>query len=177
MGSTSRDIKSVSETVPMATSFEFDLEGNSSKQSLQTKNLGFHLVESGDGRQSNGYNHAGSGTTRMVNLHGKPMSSDLSKTGGWFAAFFIFGKFPQFNSVLLFLYLLLLYVGSPGFVKPHSVCFITLGLYVCHLRSLVMSNHIINVLLCIAAARCIMYSLFHSIHSENLCEPMYPIGE
>ncbi|KAE9454820.1 hypothetical protein C3L33_13288, partial [Rhododendron williamsianum] len=91
MGSTSRDIMSVSETVPMATSFEFDLEGNSSKQSLQTKNLGFHLVESGDGRQSNGYNHAGSGTTRMVNLHGKPMSSDLSKTGGWFAAFFIFG--------------------------------------------------------------------------------------
>ncbi|KAI8526734.1 hypothetical protein RHMOL_Rhmol12G0018900 [Rhododendron molle] len=92
MGSTSRDIKSVSETVPMASSFEFDLEGNSSKQSLQTKNLGFHLVESGDGRQSNDYNHAGSGTTRMVNLHGKPISSDLSKTGGWFAAFFIFAK-------------------------------------------------------------------------------------
>lgn len=59
-------------------------------ESLKSKKLGMYFVES-DNRRSpfaGGYTTLG---TTPVNIHGKPIT-DLSKTGGWLAAFFIFGK-------------------------------------------------------------------------------------
>lgn len=53
------------------------------------KKLGFYFIESDDRRTAFGRGYTG-GTT-PVNIHGKPIA-DLSKTGGWFAAFFIFGN-------------------------------------------------------------------------------------
>ncbi|KAJ0669549.1 putative proton-dependent oligopeptide transporter family, PTR2 family proton/oligopeptide symporter [Helianthus annuus] len=55
-----------------------------------SKKLGMYFVES-DNRRSpfaGGYTTLG---TSPVNIHGKPIP-DLSKTGGWLAAFFIFGN-------------------------------------------------------------------------------------
>ncbi|KAL7604351.1 hypothetical protein Lser_V15G14510 [Lactuca serriola] len=59
-------------------------------ESLKSKKLGMYFVES-DNRRSpfaGGYTTLG---TTPVNIHGKPIT-DLSKTGGWLAAFFIFGN-------------------------------------------------------------------------------------
>ncbi|KAK9934241.1 hypothetical protein M0R45_021393 [Rubus argutus] len=53
------------------------------------KKLGFYFIESDDRRTAFGRGYTG-GTT-PVNIRGKPIA-DLSKTGGWFAAFFIFGN-------------------------------------------------------------------------------------
>jgi peptide/histidine transporter 3/4 len=63
------------------------LGGNS--DSVQRKKLGIFFIESDDRRTAFGRGYTG-GTT-PVNIHGKPIA-DLSKTGGWIAAFFIFGK-------------------------------------------------------------------------------------
>ncbi|KAM7269041.1 hypothetical protein ACFE04_024538 [Oxalis oulophora] len=64
------------------------VEGNSNN-SLHRKKLGIYFVESDNRRMAFGRGYTG-GTT-PVNLHGKPIS-DLSKTGGWLAALFIFGN-------------------------------------------------------------------------------------
>ena len=61
--------------------------GNS--ESVKRKKLGIYFLESDDRRTAFGGGYVG-GTT-PVNIHGKPIP-DLSKTGGWIAAFFIFGK-------------------------------------------------------------------------------------
>ncbi|KAK9276093.1 hypothetical protein L1049_005624 [Liquidambar formosana] len=53
------------------------------------KRLGIYFMESDDRRTAFGGGYTG-GTT-PVNIHGKPIT-DLSKTGGWIAAFFIFGN-------------------------------------------------------------------------------------
>lgn len=63
------------------------LDGNS--DSLHRKKLGIYFIESDDRRTAFGRGYTG-GTT-PVNIHGKPIP-DLSKTGGWIAAFFIFGN-------------------------------------------------------------------------------------
>ncbi|KAG6653781.1 hypothetical protein CIPAW_05G100300 [Carya illinoinensis] len=63
------------------------LDGNS--DSVPGKKLGIYFIESDDRRTAFGRGYTG-GTT-PVNIHGKPIA-DLSKTGGWIAAFFIFGN-------------------------------------------------------------------------------------
>lgn len=63
------------------------LGGNS--ESFRRKKLGIYFLESDDRRTAFGGGYVG-GTT-PVNIHGKPIP-DLSKTGGWVAAFFIFGN-------------------------------------------------------------------------------------
>ncbi|KAM7483994.1 hypothetical protein LguiA_000003 [Lonicera macranthoides] len=54
------------------------------------KKLGMYFIESDDRHTAFGGGYTGGGTT-PVNIHGKPIT-DLSKTGGWIAAFFIFGN-------------------------------------------------------------------------------------
>lgn len=57
----------------------------------QRKKLGIYFIESDDRRGAIGGGYTVGSTP--VNIHRKPMSdSDLSKTGGWVAAFFIFGN-------------------------------------------------------------------------------------
>ncbi|CAL8993505.1 unnamed protein product [Prunus brigantina] len=63
------------------------LDGN--PDSNHRKKLGLYFIESDDRRTAFGRGYTG-GTT-PVNIHGKPIA-DLSKTGGWIAAFFIFGN-------------------------------------------------------------------------------------
>ncbi|KAF4390578.1 hypothetical protein F8388_006075 [Cannabis sativa] len=57
--------------------------------SSERKKLGIYFIESDDRRTAFGRGYTG-GTT-PVNIRGKPIA-DLSKTGGWIAAFFIFGN-------------------------------------------------------------------------------------
>lgn len=57
--------------------------------SHQGKKLSVFFIESDSRRMALGRGYTG-GTT-PVNVHGKPIA-DLSKTGGWIAALFIFGK-------------------------------------------------------------------------------------
>nr|DAD30392.1 TPA_asm: hypothetical protein HUJ06_009243 [Nelumbo nucifera] len=57
--------------------------------SFHRKKLGIYFKESDDRRTAIGGGYIG-GTT-PVNIRGKPIT-DLSKTGGWIAAFFIFGN-------------------------------------------------------------------------------------
>ncbi|KAI3984461.1 hypothetical protein MKX01_000124 [Papaver californicum] len=61
-----------------------------SSDSLHIKKLGMYFVESDDRRTAIGGGYASTGTT-PVNVHGKPITN-LSKSGGWVAAFFIFGN-------------------------------------------------------------------------------------
>uniref|UniRef100_A0A5B6YNT5 Major facilitator superfamily protein n=1 Tax=Davidia involucrata TaxID=16924 RepID=A0A5B6YNT5_DAVIN len=83
----SREIKSP-EALPLAeTPAAASLDGNS--DSFRRKKLGIHFIESDDRRTAFGGGYTG-GTT-PVDIHGKPIT-DLSKTGGWIAAFFIFGN-------------------------------------------------------------------------------------
>jgi len=76
----------------------------SSLSALQRKKLGAHFLESDERRFSRGcrtplgggYDEppssaAGAGGTTPVNIRGEPIR-DLSRTGGWVAAFFIFGN-------------------------------------------------------------------------------------
>lgn len=60
-----------------------------SADSIRRKKLGIYFIESDDRRTAFGRGYTG-GTT-PVNVHGKPIL-DLSKTGGWTAALFIFGN-------------------------------------------------------------------------------------
>lgn len=83
------EIKSPEGTPATPVTVEMEKEGNSSDHSYKRKKLGLYFMESDDRRTALGGGYTG-GTT-PVNLHGKPIV-DLSKTGGWIAAFFIFGK-------------------------------------------------------------------------------------
>lgn len=64
-----------------------------SVQDDRRKKLGAHFLESDERRfpAAIGGGYVSGGTT-PVTLRGKPIE-DLSKTGGWVAAFFIFGSF------------------------------------------------------------------------------------
>ncbi|KAL3649913.1 hypothetical protein CASFOL_006316 [Castilleja foliolosa] len=56
------------------------------------KRLGMYFLESDDRQRALGGGYSTGGTT-PVNIHGKPLSDvNMSKTGGWIAAFFIFGN-------------------------------------------------------------------------------------
>ena len=81
-----REIKSPEETSSGLCS-EFDGIGLQHR-----KKLGIYFIESDDRRTAFGRGYTG-GTT-PVNIRGKPIS-DLSTTGGWIAAFFIFGNEHQ----------------------------------------------------------------------------------
>lgn len=81
---------------------DHDLETSTPKQGMdwsrtnsdtsKRKKLGNYFMESDDRRRALGGDYTVGSTP--VNIHRKPMShTDLSKTGGWGAAFFIFGKF------------------------------------------------------------------------------------
>ncbi|KAK3228913.1 hypothetical protein Dsin_000794 [Dipteronia sinensis] len=80
----SREIKSP-ESVP-ETPASFDGIPDSSSH---RKKLGTYFIDSDNRRMAMGRGYTG-GTT-PVNVHGKPIT-DLSKTGGWIAAIFIFGN-------------------------------------------------------------------------------------
>ncbi|KAI3931656.1 hypothetical protein MKW92_015649 [Papaver armeniacum] len=62
-----------------------------SSDSLHRKKLGVYFVESDDRRTAIGGGYVLTRGTTPVNIHGKPIAN-LSKTGGWIAAFFIFGN-------------------------------------------------------------------------------------
>ncbi|RZC59587.1 hypothetical protein C5167_006892 [Papaver somniferum] len=62
-----------------------------SSDSLHRKKLGMYFVESDDSRTAIGGGYVLTRGTTPVNIHGKPITN-LSKTGGWIAAFFIFGN-------------------------------------------------------------------------------------
>ncbi|XP_010543934.1 PREDICTED: protein NRT1/ PTR FAMILY 6.1-like [Tarenaya hassleriana] len=64
-------------------------DNGGSSSSVQRKKLNVFFIESDNRRSALGRGYTG-GTT-PVNIHGKPIS-DLSKTGGWIAALFIFGN-------------------------------------------------------------------------------------
>lgn len=58
--------------------------------------LGMYFIESDDRRRALGGGYTVGSTP--VNIHKKPMSeADLSKTGGWISAFFIFGRVILFH--------------------------------------------------------------------------------
>lgn len=57
--------------------------------SMSKKKLGIYFIESEDRRMAFGRGYTAGSTP--VDIHGKSIV-DLSKTGGWVAAFFIFGK-------------------------------------------------------------------------------------
>lgn len=83
-----REIKSPEGVVEMAgSSSATGVNGDS--DSLQRKKLGIYFIESDDRRTAFGRGYTG-GTT-PVNIRGKRIS-DLSRTGGWIAAIFIFGN-------------------------------------------------------------------------------------
>lgn len=62
---------------------------NTNSESFRRKKLGNFFIESDDRRTAFGRGYTGGNTP--VNIRGKPIA-DLSKTGGWIAAFFIFGE-------------------------------------------------------------------------------------
>ncbi|KAH9658464.1 protein NRT1/ PTR FAMILY 6.1 [Citrus sinensis] len=64
-------------------------ETPATSSSHQRKKLSVYFIESDNRRMALGRGYTG-GTT-PVNVHGKPIA-DLSKTGGWIAALFIFGN-------------------------------------------------------------------------------------
>jgi hypothetical protein len=60
--------------------------------SMSRKKLGIYFIESEDRRMALGRGYTRGSTP--VNIHGKSIAVDhLSKTGGWIAAFFIFGMY------------------------------------------------------------------------------------
>ncbi|KAI4336440.1 hypothetical protein L6164_014969 [Bauhinia variegata] len=65
-------------------------EGERKGSPVSRKKLGIHFIESEDRRMALGYGYTGGGST-PVDIHGKPVAH-LSNTGGWIAAFFIFGN-------------------------------------------------------------------------------------
>ncbi|RZC60371.1 hypothetical protein C5167_022130 [Papaver somniferum] len=82
----SKEIKSPGECMETTT----PVRGGSS-DSLHRKKLGVYFVESDDRRTAIGGGYVLTRGTTPVNIHGKPITN-LSKTGGWIAAFFIFGN-------------------------------------------------------------------------------------
>ncbi|XP_009598694.1 protein NRT1/ PTR FAMILY 6.1 [Nicotiana tomentosiformis] len=83
MGSKEREIKSP----------EVQLgENNSDSGKRGSKKLGIYFIESDSRRTPLGRGYSGGvGGATPVNIHGKPIR-DMSKTGGWIAALFIFGN-------------------------------------------------------------------------------------
>ncbi|CAL5338057.1 unnamed protein product [Camellia sinensis] len=108
MGSTSTEIKSPEvlqqqqedpppPPPPAATSLEGNSNANSNSNSesdqsyMMRKKLGIYFIESDHRPHTTSAAAYSAGGTTPVNIRGKPIP-DLSKTGGWIAAFFIFGN-------------------------------------------------------------------------------------
>lgn len=79
-------------------STSMEVASSSSVYKSSRKNLGLYFMESDEGRRTpfaGGYitgGGGGGGGTTPVDIQRKPISEQrLSKTGGWLAAFFIFG--------------------------------------------------------------------------------------
>ncbi|KAK6930731.1 Proton-dependent oligopeptide transporter family [Dillenia turbinata] len=88
------EIKSFEESVETPPPTSFGGTANScamSSDSFPRKKLEIYFVESDDRRRAFGGVYTTTRGTTPVNIHGKPIT-DLSKTGGWIAAFFIFGN-------------------------------------------------------------------------------------
>jgi solute carrier family 15 (peptide/histidine transporter), member 3/4 len=73
--------------------------------SMSRKKLGIFFIESEDRRMALGRGYTRGSTP--VNIHGKSIE-DLSKTGGWIAAFFIFGMYILHTVISILRYV---YVG------------------------------------------------------------------
>ncbi|XP_047311544.1 protein NRT1/ PTR FAMILY 6.1 [Impatiens glandulifera] len=69
----------------------FEIVGNNNLSKLNRKKLGNYFMESDDRRTALSGGYTGGGGMTPVNIHGKPIVN-LSKTGGWIAALFIFGN-------------------------------------------------------------------------------------
>lgn len=78
----SKEIRSPEESAPERSVLDY----------IQRKKLGIHFAESDERRfpKAIGGEYYMAGGTTPVNIRGRPIE-DLSKTGGWVAAFFIFG--------------------------------------------------------------------------------------
>lgn len=66
------------------------LNDHSVSEAPRRKRLSNYFIESDDRRTALGGGYVGGGGTTPVTIRGKPISN-LSRTGGWIAAFFIFG--------------------------------------------------------------------------------------
>ncbi|OAY75218.1 Protein NRT1/ PTR FAMILY 6.1 [Ananas comosus] len=79
----SKEIRSPEESAPERSVLDY----------IQRKKLGIHFAESDERRfpKAIGGEYYVAGGTTPVNIRGRPIE-DLSKTGGWVAAFFIFGN-------------------------------------------------------------------------------------
>nr|CAD1824350.1 unnamed protein product [Ananas comosus var. bracteatus] len=79
----SKEIRSPEESAPERSVLDY----------IQRKKLGIHFAESDERRfpKAIGGEYYVAGGTTPVNIRGRPIE-DLSKTGGWIAAFFIFGN-------------------------------------------------------------------------------------
>ncbi|KAL3511511.1 hypothetical protein ACH5RR_030912 [Cinchona calisaya] len=84
-----REIKSP-EVLPVTATPPSNLEDNSDSHHHRKK-LGIYFIESDDRRNAFSGGYVGGGATTPVNIHGMPIAN-LTKTGGWIAAFFIFGN-------------------------------------------------------------------------------------
>lgn len=82
-GMESKEIKSPEDLVAKSAKLDWNSD------SFQRKRLGIFFAESDDRQTAIGGGYIGG--TSPVNIRGKPIT-DLSKTGGWIAAFFIFGN-------------------------------------------------------------------------------------
>lgn len=96
MGTSSREIKSPenekADRTPLAAGGGARAGSHNTCEEASSgrrKKLGIYFIESDDRRTALAGGYVAGGTT-PVNIHGKPIS-DLSKTGGWKAAAFIFG--------------------------------------------------------------------------------------
>lgn len=72
-------------------------QGTPGSTSMSRKKLGIYFIESEDRRMAFGRGYTAGSTP--VDIHGKSIV-DLSKTGGWIAAFFIFGTDYIHKSIL-----------------------------------------------------------------------------
>lgn len=86
----SREIKSP-EDVDQVLGTPATILGGNGLDTSRRKKLGIYFIDSDDRRRAIGGGYTVGSTP--VNIHRKPISDcDLSKTGGWIAAFFIFGN-------------------------------------------------------------------------------------
>ncbi|PKU59175.1 putative peptide/nitrate transporter [Dendrobium catenatum] len=92
LGMASKEIRSP-DSLPERSHAEVAEDG--SVQAARRKKLGMHFLESDERRFPAAISGGYVGGTTPVTLRGKPIE-DLSKTGGWVAAFFIFGSYPIF---------------------------------------------------------------------------------
>lgn len=86
----SREIRSPEDGISTPAQ-DIERSGTAISDMSRRKKLGIYFIESDDRRTALGGGYTVGSTP--VNIHRKPLSdADLSRTGGWVAAFFIFGR-------------------------------------------------------------------------------------